>query len=88
VLLSAHGCLLLKIASVGWQINILNLRKIYLLILQHKQTEGSNGDAQSNKTIAFDDTADIETLVKQLDLKKDEADKAKQEFLAEAMFFC
>lgn len=49
------------------------------------ETENSSTDeAQSNKVIAFDDPADIETLVKQLDLKRDEADKAGFEFISQA----
>ena len=83
---ASFGTWLLAIEdSISWLANQYSkLAKDLLVDFAVKQTEGSNGDAQSNKTIAFDDPADIETLVKQLDLKKDEADKAKQEFLAEA----
>ncbi len=41
-------------------------------------------ETESNKTIAFDDPADIETLVKQLDAKAQEAERAKLSFLYEA----
>ena len=83
---ASFGTWLLAIEdSISWLANQYpKLAKDLIDDFAVKQTEGSNSDAQSNKTIAFDDPADIETLVKQLDLKKDEADKAKQEFIAEA----
>jgi hypothetical protein len=41
-------------------------------------------DVESNKTIAFDDPADIETLVKQLDAKAQEADRSRLKFTYDA----
>ena len=40
----------------------------------------ASDDAESYKTIAFDDPADVETLIKQLDTKAREADRSKLTF--------
>jgi hypothetical protein len=41
-------------------------------------------DVESNKTIAFDDPADVETLIKQLDAKAQEADRSRLKFTYDA----
>ena len=52
--------------------------------LKQVEDNSTTDDAESNKTIAFDDPADIETLVKQLDIKKQEADKAGYAYISQA----
>lgn len=55
--------------------------------LKESKTTSENSttdETESNKTIAFDDPADIETLVKQLDAKAQEADRARLSFIYQA----
>jgi len=52
--------------------------------LKSTDKNSSADDAESNKTIAFDDPADVETLIKQLDAKAQEAERSKLTFTYEA----
>lgn len=52
--------------------------------LKTTDQNSSSNDAESNKTIAFDDPADVETLIKQLDAKLQEAERSKLTFTFEA----
>jgi hypothetical protein len=52
--------------------------------LKTNDANAKTDDVESNKTIAFDDPADVETLIKQLDAKAQEADRSRLTFTYEA----